>query len=523
MPRPPWPRLAGLMFVQYFVMGLWAVTLGAFLMGSPHEGGLNLSARHVGLIYSTFAIAATLAPLLVGLIADRLFATQRVLAVLHLIGAGLLGAALWWSVQSAKDVWATFERVAWKTQVSADDDWPLMGRLDQARAMQSYLATGGSALTEPLFGDRIEGLLNAVGIHTRRFNPVFLTPLPEGWSYSNDRVRYVAEFLERIQPALRRVRSHPEVTAAAEQAFPPLFALMLAYNCCFLPTLTLANALTFRNLTDPARQYAPLRALGTVGWMVAGLIVGFVAPAVSPLPFLYAAGTSVVLAVFCLCLPHTPPIGKPKTLGDALGLPALRLLAERSFFVFALTTLLATGLMPFYNSFANKYLVDLGVKHAAAVQTLAQPTEVLGALLIPWLLGRIGTKWMLLAGLVASAVRFAVYAWGSVPVVLAIGLPLHGVGFSLFYIAAAVYVDRLAPRDLRASAQGLVTLLSSGAGGILGNWFAGRVIEWHTAGGVVDWQPIWQVPALGMLAVAVMFGVLFREPPGQDSEKTKNS
>src|SRR3954470_14657020 len=100
MSRSLWLRLAGLMFVQYFVMGLWAVTLAAFLMGSPHEGGLNLSARHVGLIYGTSALAATLSPLFVGLLADRLFATQRVLAVLHLAGAVLLGAMLWWCASS---------------------------------------------------------------------------------------------------------------------------------------------------------------------------------------------------------------------------------------------------------------------------------------------------------------------------------------------------------------------------------------------------------------------------------------
>src|SRR5205085_714527 len=188
------------------------------------------------------------------------------------------------------------------------------------------------------------------------------------------------------------------------------------------------------------------------------------------------------------------------------------MLADRSFLVYVLTALLATALMPFHNSFTNKFLVDLRVGHAAAVQTLAQPTELVGALLLPWLGARFGAKRMLLVGLLASAARFVAYASQSVPGVLFVGLPLHGVGFALFYIAAALYVDQLAPRDLRASAQGLVTLVTLGAGGIIGNWFAGRVVEWHTAGGVVDWGPVWRVPALGTLAAAVLFGVLFREP-----------
>src|SRR5262249_44566804 len=158
----------------------------------------------------------------------------------------------------------------------------------------------------------------------------------------------------------------------------------------------LSNTLTFRNVPDPARQYGPIRALGTVGWVVAGLVIGFAAPPVSALPFAYAALFSGLLAALSLAMPHTPPSGKPKTLGDALGLPALRMLADRSFLVYLLTALLATALMPFHNSFTNKFLVDLHVGHAAAVQTLAQPTEVLGALLIPWFWRRWGAKRMLL-------------------------------------------------------------------------------------------------------------------------------
>jgi nucleoside transporter len=319
------------------------------------------------------------------------------------------------------------------------------------------------------------------------------------------------DFQGRIKAAVQRVRSHPDILAVAEHAFPPLFFVMLAYACCYLPTITLSNALAFRNLPDPARQYGPVRALGTVGWVAAGLFIGFAAPAVSPLSFLYAAIFSAILAGLCLMQPHTPPAGKPKTLGDALGLPALRMLADRSFLVYVLTALVATFLMAFHNSFTNKFLVDLHVDHAAAVQTLAQPTEIAGAVAIPWLWARWGAKRMLFVGLMASAGRFALYASQSVPAILALGLPLHGVGFSLFYIAAALYVDRQAPTDLRASAQGLVTLVTLGAGGILGNWFAGRVVEIYTAGGAVDWTPVWLVPALGTLAAAMGFALFFRE------------
>jgi hypothetical protein len=187
------------------------------------------------------------------------------------------------------------------------------------------------------------------------------------------------------------------------------------------------------------------------------------------------------------------------------------MLTDRSFLAYLLAALVATSLMPFHNSFANKFLVDLHVDHAAAVQTLAQPTEILGAILIPWVWGRIGIKWMLCVGLLSSAARFFMYATESVPAVIGVGFPLHGIGFSLFYIAAALYVDRQAPTDLRASAQGLVTVLTLGFGGVCGNWFAGRVVEYHTAGGVVDWRPVWLVPALGTLITALVLSLFFRD------------
>jgi nucleoside transporter len=487
------------------------VTLVSFLMGSPHEGGLNLSARHAGLIYSTFSIAATISPLFVGLLADRLFASQRVLAVLHLIGAALLACMLWTSIERQTDVRAAFDRRAQNELFEPPGELPTRNLKQILDAIEAVEKPQNEFWRTHVLRRLPQPWLDTLGIDNdyliRAQVDLVVTLMYTGLPSAIG-----PDLQDRIAAATQRVRTDPEVVAAAERAFPPLFALTLAYACFYAPTLTLSNSLTFRNLPDAARQYGPLRALGTVGWVVAGLFVGFAAPTVSPLPIFYAAVTAVLLAALCLFLPHTPPAGKPKTLGDALGLPALRMLADRSFLVYVLAAVLATTLMPFHNSFTNKFLVDLRVEHAAAVQTIAQPTEIAGTLLIPWLLRRWGVKWMLFVGLLASAVRFAAYATQSVPMVLGLALPLHGVGFSLFYIAAALYVDRQAPQDLRASAQGLVTLMASGAGGVFGNWLAGRVVESHTAGGVVDWGPVWLVPALGTLATAVMFALLFREP-----------
>src|SRR5262245_8958352 len=216
-------RLAGLMFLQYFVMGLWAVTLVSFLMGSPHEGGLNLSARHVGLIYSTFAIAATVSPLFVGLLADRLFATQRVLAALHLVGAVLLVALLWTSNAHLEEVEHAFNKLALVEPVGEDELWRLLWERD---SIQVYLAAPGaynSPRAWPLQA-QLYRLWQALGITPRR--PVS-TNHPRTWPTEEAALARLDELERRIPPALQRVRTHPELLAAAERAFPPLFGLTL--------------------------------------------------------------------------------------------------------------------------------------------------------------------------------------------------------------------------------------------------------------------------------------------------------
>jgi nucleoside transporter len=499
-------RLAALMFLEYAVQGLWAVPLAAFLMGSPHEGGLNMRPGPVALIYATVAIGATVTPLLLGLLCDRLFAVQRVLAVLHLVGAGLLAAMFWSSLSSANDARTAFLDCSGDVFVQDSGDPISLRAVLKFREAYSnpaeWTAWDPWQKTQAYFGFGAFGRRNHESLRQMRAN--------------------CDEVLNSSWHQIQAIRSDPSVLAAAERAFPPMFALMLAYACVYVPTITLSNVVAFRNLPDSARQYGRFRALGTLGWIAAGVFIGFAAPAVSPLCFLFAAIASGVLGALCFFLPHTPPVNlraKPggSRLADALGLPALRMLAERSFLVYVLTALVATALMPFHNIYTNKFLVDLHVDHPAAVQTLAQPTEILGALLIPWVWVRIGTKWMLTLGLLASAGRFFMYATESVPGVIALGLPLHGVGFAFFYIAAALYVDREAPTDLRASAQGLVTLLTLGLGGLAGNWFAGQVVEYHTAGGVVDWGPVWLVPALGTLIAALIFAAFFRGHPVRDA------
>src|SRR5262249_27129750 len=157
-----------------------------------------------------------------------------------------------------------------------------------------------------------------------------------------------------IDPVLSRILQHPDLTTIGERAFRILFLLMTANALCYLPSVTLTNALCLRNLAHPERHFSGIRVMGTVGWAAAGLLVGIYCNPVSTAPLGLAAFAALVLAGYCVTLPHTPPARKVPTFGDAVGLPALRMLAEPSFRVFVLVSLLITMLMAFHNLYTNR-------------------------------------------------------------------------------------------------------------------------------------------------------------------------
>ena len=322
---------------------------------------------------------------------------------------------------------------------------------------------------------------------------------------------------EVVEPGLKRVNDRREVKEAVETAFFSLFIALLGYAICFMPTITLTNSLSFRNLSDPDKQFGSIRVLGTIGWIIAGWIVGFRLfgmKDVSTDPLWLAAGASAVLGVFCLFLPHTPPSGKAQTLGESLGLPALAMLKDRSFLVFAVSAFLINIVLSFYYQQANPFLTAMNLPYPVALQTLGQVSEIFFMLMIPIGLAWVGTKWMLVIGMLAWCLRYAAFATQNEPLVVGIGLPLHGICFDFFFVVAYLYVDRLAPKDLRASAQGLITFIMLGIGWFIGNLIAGAVLQLpiFVKGSGTDWTRVWLVPLAGSLAATALFVLLFREP-----------
>ena len=385
--------LSALMFLQYFVWGAWSVTLGTWLGQT-----LGFSGEQIGLASGTTALAAIISPFFVGMVADRFFATERLLCVLHVAGAVLL-------------------------------------------------------------------------------------------------------FL-----------------ASTRTAFGAFYGALLAYALCFMPTLALSNAISFRQMRDPGREFPPIRVLGTIGWIVAGLAVGSLGLEATAVPMRIAAGASLVLGLFSLALPHTPPQGSRRaTLADVLGLDALKMLRERSFAVFVLGSFLICIPLQFYYAFANPFLNELGMVNAAGKMTLGQMSEIGFMLVMPWFFARLGVKWMLLVGMAAWTARYVLFAQGntgSLSWMLYLGILLHGICYDFFFVNGQIYVDERAPADLRSAAQGLIALVTLGVGMFIGSWASGWVVDAYAAGGGHDWARIWLVPAAGALAVLLLFAALFRAPQG---------
>ncbi len=393
-------RLAAMLFLQYFIWGAWYVTVGTWLGRT-----LRFSGTEIAWVAGTTAIGALLSPFLAGSLADRAFATEKLLAGLHLAG----GALLW--------------------------------------------------------------------------------------------------------------------AASLQQSFAPVYVLLLLYACCYMPTLALTNTLAFRQMRDPGVEFAPLRVLGTTGWILAGLLVGGLALESSAVPLRIAALASIAMAGYCLTLPHTPPLARAggQTRGVLAGMispDVLGLFRDRAFAVFAAASLLICIPLQFYYAFTNLFLNEIGVQNAASKMTGGQFSELGCLLLIPWFFRRLGVKGMLLGGMAAWALRYVLFAYGnsgSGMGLLWAGILLHGICYDFFFVTGQIYVDRKAPLAVRSAAQGLITQITYGAGMLLGSSLSGPVVDHYPlhgvagAAGMAAWRGIWLVAAGCSAVVFVLFAVSFHE------------
>ena len=315
------------------------------------------------------------------------------------------------------------------------------------------------------------------------------------------------------------------VELARAPGFATFYPCLLLYMILYMPTLALANAIAFRQLADPARQFARIRVWGTVGWIVAGLAISFVFAWDSPAAmaggalkntFLMCGAASLVLGIYSLTLPRTPPGVDPAAKvhwGDFLGLQALKLLKERNFLVFFLASVSICVPLAFYYQHANQFLTEIHVRNPTGKQTLGQMSEVLFMLLIPVFLQRFGMKTTLLVGMLAWAVRYLMFAFGNAAGgawLLIVGIALHGVCYDFFFVSGQIFIDSKAGKDVKSAAQGLITLATYGVGMLVGFWLAGRVTDIYAVHDAHDWRSIWLVPAGVAALVFAVFALSFK-------------
>ncbi len=303
--------------------------------------------------------------------------------------------------------------------------------------------------------------------------------------------------------------------------FSAFYPLVLGYMIVYMPTLALVNSVSFNQMKDPAKEFSNIRVWGTVGWIVAGLMISYVfrwddgqlivAGALKN-TFILAAIASLILGIFSFLLPKTPPKGKDnqnKSIASILGLDAIRLLANRNYLIFFISAILICIPLAFYYSNANPFLVDIGMKNPTAKMTIGQMSEVLFMLLLPLFFKKYGFKNTILVGMLAWVLRYILFAIGdagSNSYMLILGIALHGICYDFFFVSGQIYTDAKADDTVKSAAQGLITLATYGLGMLIGFWVAGLITDSYKG----DWQTIWLYPAGFAIVVLILFLATFK-------------
>lgn len=394
-------QLSVMMFLEFFIWGGWFVTLGTFL-GS----NLNATGAESAMAFSTQSWGAIIAPFIIGLIADRYFNAERILGILHLLGAVLM--------------------------------------------YQMYAAVD----------------------------------------------------------------------------FAGFYPYVLGYMIVYMPTLALVNSISFNQMKNPAKEFSFVRVFGTIGWIVAGLVISYVflwdsesarEGGMLKNTFLMVAIASAVLGLFSFTLPKTPPkVRKDEkpSLSQILGFDALKLLKDRNFLTFFISSILICIPLAFYYQNANPFLSEIGMENPTGKMTIGQGSEVLFMLLLPYFFKKFGFKRTLIAGMLAWTIRYLLFAFGDAgdqAYMLIIGIALHGICYDFFFVSGQIYTDSKAGDKYKSAAQGLITLATYGVGMLIGFWVAGVITDSYiVSDGLHSWVDIWTFPAIFAFGVMILFTIFFK-------------
>lgn len=396
MKKSTYLQLSGMMFLEFFVWGAWYVTVGNYMIRIGMSGAIYWA-------YAVGPIGAIVSPFFLGMVADRFFATEKVLGALHLIG----GVAMF-------------------------------------------------------------------------FAPV-----------------------------------------AAEAGSEVLFILLLlVHMLCYMPTVGLANALAFHHMTDQEKYFPIIRVFGTIGWIVANIIVsGVLGADETGIPLRVAGIAGVVMGFYAYTLPHTPPSPKKEfSVRQIVGLDALATLKSPSFLVFIVSSFLICIPLSTYYAYAPVYVNANAIVNPAFKMSFGQMSEALFIVIMPLFFRFLGLKWMLLTGMLAWVLRYVLFALAapaSVVWMIMGGIILHGICYDFFFVAGQIYVDKISTKEIRGQAQGFLVLMTYGAGMFIGaqiaGWLFNGIVTSSGAAAAGEWQTFWAIPAVLAGVIALVFGIFFRE------------
>jgi nucleoside transporter len=322
--------------------------------------------------------------------------------------------------------------------------------------------------------------------------------------------------------------------AARETNPAVLFVTLLIGMFCYMPTWSLTNAIAMANF--PSDKFPQIRVFGSIGWVAAAVFSLIAATSLfgkktidgTAIPLYCGACTALVAAILNLTLPNTPPPakGKEASIVDALGLRALTLLKDRNFALFILISLLVMIPFTMYFSLGSQFFDSQGFKQVTATMNLGQFVEIFLMLLVPLALKRLGVKWTMVAGLVALAIRY-ITLWGGVAAnqtyLYYIAILVHGIIFGFFFVGGQVYVDKKAPPEIRAQAQGLIVLICFGVGMLIGTFGNVELIDRYTTDGVCNWNPVFVINAIASVALVIALSALFRDDVKEVSETVSDN
>jgi len=312
------------------------------------------------------------------------------------------------------------------------------------------------------------------------------------------------------------------ILIATTTAYGTMVWLMLAYCLLYAPTLALTNSIAFINLQNSELEFGKIRVWGTIGWIAAGYLLTLWrigAQSASGLAFkgdmlLLAGIFSLIMGVQAFSLPHTPP--RKEGQKPWAFLEAMKMMKDRNFLIFIIIAFIVATELMFYYILTAPFLTSekIGVSSTILpwVMTIAQVAEIFVlAFLLPYLITRIGIRKILVLGILAWPLRYIIFAIGQPAWLVIASLALHGFCFVFFFTAAFIYVDTIAPRDIRHSAQSLITLVTYGLGNYLGSLFAGWIHDLFTKNQVTNWTQVFLVPCFLTVLCAFVFLVFFKE------------